>query len=381
MEARLKKEKQQNLKRMKKLIYVSLLLVIAAACGQQEENTYRINGTIEGMEDQMVYHQKMGQEDLITVDSTQSENGSFSFKGEIDLPEQHYITFDNLEVEITFFNEPSEITLTGKLDSLQKLKVKGSESQKLFEKYQTRITQLQQQQRDIYYQYQEARSANNQEKMKMHENQYRSLDSLRKDYNEKFVKDHSESTVGAFIALRSSYTYDLPKLKKILEGFDPAIDDSYYVKEIRKRVEKLEKTAVGEVAPGFTMDNPEGEPISLSDFRGQYVLLDFWAAWCGPCRAENPNIVEAYQEYKDEGFTVFGVSLDNNREDWLKAIEKDNLTWPQVSDLQGWDNEVSNQYGVMSIPQSYLLDEEGVIVAKNLRGEALHQKLDEIFNP
>ncbi|MGM0566183.1 MAG: redoxin domain-containing protein [Bacteroidota bacterium] len=366
---------------MKKLIYVSFLIGMAVACGPQEENTYHIKGTIEGMEDQMVYHQKMGQEDVITVDSTKSENGSFSFKGEIDLPEQHYITFDDLDAEITFFNEPSEITLAGESDSLQKLKVKGSESQELFEKYQTRIDQLQQQQRDIYYQYQEARSANDQEKMNMHEKQYLSLDSTRNDYSEKFIKDHSGTTVSAFIALRSAYTYDLPELKNIVEGFDSAIDESYYVKQIKKRIEKLEKTAIGEVAPGFTMNNPEGEPISLSDFRGQYVLLDFWAAWCGPCRAENPNIVEAYQKYKDEGFTVFGVSLDNNREEWLKAIEKDNLTWPQVSDLQGWDNEVSNQYGVMSIPQSYLLDEEGVIVAKNLRGEELHQKLDEIFNP
>ncbi len=366
---------------MKKLIYVSILIGIAVACGQQEEKTYQIKGTIEGMEDQMVFHQKMGDEDVITVDSTKSEDGTFLFEGEINLPEQHYITFDNLDAEIALFNEPAEISVSGESDSLQKLEVEGSESQKLYEKYQTRINQLQQQQRDIYSQYQEAKSVNDGEKMKMHENQYLSLDSIKNDYTEEFIKDNSGSAVSAYIALRSAYTYDLPRLKEMVQGFDPAIDKSYYVKQLKGRIEKLEKTSVGQVAPDFTMENPEGEPVSLSDFRGQYVLLDFWAAWCGPCRAENPNIVEAFQEYKDEGFTVFGVSLDNNREDWLKAIEKDNLTWPQVSDLQGWDNEVSNQYGVMSIPQSYLLDEEGVIVAKNLRGEELHQKLDEIFNP
>src|SRR5690606_23321862 len=124
-----------------------------------------------------------------------------------------------------------------------------------------------------------------------------------------------------------------------------------------------------------------GKPVSLSDFRGQYVLLDFWASWCGPCRAENPNIVKAFNKYKDKNFTVLGVSLDAKEQNaaWLAAIKKDNLTWTQVSDLKGWENEVAKQYGIRAIPQNYLIDPSGKIIAKNVRGGALERTLQGIL--
>ena len=365
---------------MRKLIYLSILLAFVAGCSQKSENNYSIKGDIKGLDDQFVYLEKMGETDFVVLDSVKSTEGKFSFDGEIGLPMQHYITFDELDAEITFFNEPSEITITGNTDSLQKTKVEGSASQELFEKYQTRLTQIRNQQRDIYYKYQEAKAGGDKEQMTFYEQQYMSLDSIRNSYSDKFIKDHPKSPVAGYVAMRFSYTYDLDKLKEIVSGFDPSISESYYVEQLNERVAKLESTAIGKKAPEFTMDNVDGEPVSLSDFRGKYVLLDFWAAWCSPCRAENPNVVKAYQKYKDKGFTVLGVSLDRKRDDWLKAIEKDNLTWTHLSDLKGWENEASNLYGVMSIPANYLLNKEGVIVAKNLRGEALHEKLEEELN-
>lgn len=144
-------------------------------------------------------------------------------------------------------------------------------------------------------------------------------------------------------------------------------------------VEKLKTTAIGQVAPEIALPDPDGQVVKLSSLRGKYVLVDFWAKWCGPCRQENPNVVRVYNKYKDEGFTVYGVSLDRSKEDWLKAINEDKLTWTHVSDLKFWQSEAAKIYSITAIPFSLLLDPNGVIIAKNLRGVALENKLAEIF--
>jgi peroxiredoxin len=150
---------------------------------------------------------------------------------------------------------------------------------------------------------------------------------------------------------------------------------------IADKIKQLERVAVGATAPDFTQNTPDGKPLTLSSLRGKYVLIDFWASWCGPCRRENPNVVAAYNKFKDKGFTILGVSLDKDtgREAWLKAIEKDGLAWNQVSDLKYWQNAAAKDYGVQAIPQNFLIDPSGKIVAANLRGEKLQETLSQLL--
>ena len=156
-------------------------------------------------------------------------------------------------------------------------------------------------------------------------------------------------------------------------------EDPLAVAALEKEVKQAQALQMGGLAPDFTQKTPQGEALSLSDLRGQVVLLDFWASWCGPCRRENPHVKKLYERYKDEGFTVLGVSLDKNRDRWLAAIEQDGLEWHHVSDLRGWSNTVARQYGVRSIPHTFLLDREGKIIGAKLRGASLEKKLEELF--
>jgi peroxiredoxin len=212
--------------------------------------------------------------------------------------------------------------------------------------------------------------------------EFRRLHEERRAKQQQFVRDNPNSFF-AIVAISESVSSDFnaDEIEELFLLINPKLRDTESGKAFAQRIEAAKTIAIGKPAPDFTQNDPNGNPISLSDFQGKYVLLEFWASWCGPCRQENPNLVKAYAAYKNKGFEILGVSLDETKraEDWTNAIEKDGLTWAQVSDLKGWNNAVARMYGVRAVPQNFLLDSQGIIIAQNLKGDELQNFLKELF--
>jgi len=363
---------------MKKIAIVAVLIMAAlASCGPKDQ--YTIDGSITGIDTGMVYLQKREAGEWKILDSANITSGKFSFHGNVVSPEMWYLTVKNSKIYVPFIVENSGITMAVLADSLEGTAITGSQSQDVYDNYLKQNEPLSQEMDGIYQEYRMAKEMNDEVAMAKADSMYEAVEGRQKELILAFARENHTSVVAPYLIYRNGYMFDLPELEEATKAIDTTLNTSIYLQELNKQVDILKAVQVGMPAPDFTQNDTAGNPLTLSSLKGKVLLIDFWASWCSPCRAENPNVVKAWQKYHDKGFDILGVSLDRDRDKWIEAIQNDQLTWNQVSDLQFWNNEASSLYGIRSIPSNVLLDQDGIIIAHNLRGDALQEKLEELL--
>ncbi len=380
----------QTISIMKKMISAAALFLPLSLLAQ--DVPFEVKGTIAdpGTPSRAYLYYRVGADNF--TDSAEVDKGAFVIKGKVPAPLRGTLVVRPLPgsgkafrmESLGFYLEKGTLQVSSD-KGIGDAKVSGGP-------LNADYTRLQEATKSAKAQYQEAGKAfaaadeatRNSEAFKKSQNE--KYDAIRKEEKASllaFVKANTASPVAldALQQYAGSMPDDVKEIEGLLHSFAAPVQNSVGGKAFAKTINGWKNTAIGAQAPEFAQNDTEGKPVKLTDFRGKYVLIDFWASWCGPCRAENPHVVKAYEKYKSKNFEILGVSLDEptGRAAWLKAIEDDKLTWTQVSDLKFWDNEAAKLYGVRGIPQNFLLDPKGKIIARNLRGDALEAKLAEVL--
>lgn len=374
-----KTDEQSKTLEMKKLSYIVTFTLLLAACSSEPH--YVINGNIKGSDSVTFYLQKREAGKTVTIDSAVSNKDHFTMKGgAIDYPQMVQLVAGNSRKRTAFYLENSDLTITGSLDSLYKATITGSKTEDQYESFIDANKPLTQEYSNDYIGYQAAHNSGDEARANFFEKKIDSIQTEMTNLQKEFIKNNPSSYVTPSLVVSLSYEMDAPAIDSMINGLDTTLTKLPIIQELKKRVEVMKTVAVGQKAPDFTMNDVNGNPVSLYSKEGSKLLLiDFWAAWCTPCRQENPNVVKVYNQFHKKGFDIFGVSLDRNKEDWISAIDHDKLTWTQVSDLKFWDNAAAKLYAVSAIPANFLLNDKGIIIAKNLRGEALYNKVNEVL--
>nr|WP_315244898.1 TlpA disulfide reductase family protein [uncultured Flavobacterium sp.] len=375
---------------MKSIISKSGLLALAlvttiTSCSKKEEG-FTINGNIPGQKDGTVYLEFQDGDQTVVKDSAKIVDGKFSFTGKVEEPLRYSIKLKGQEYGKVFILSNETIGFKAHKDSVYMAKLSGATQDSIYTSYYKNEFKKIQDVAGPIYKLSDSLSQNGKvkltaEQQAMMDKKWKDLQTQADDLTFKFIQSHKDQVAGALVLDDRLVTYGTPEqVNEYFAVLTPEVQGSYFGKKIKEGIELNNKTAVGVAAPQFSQTDVNGKVVKLSDYKGKYVLVDFWASWCGPCRKENPNVVLAYKTYHDKGFDVLGVSLDDKKKLWEKAIAKDGLTWTHVSDLKGWKNEAAVLYGVKLVPTNYLVGPDGKIVAKNLREAELQSKLKEIFS-
>jgi len=370
-------------------------MVLLAQEKWKGEQSFTIQGTVTTLQKPAKVYLNIRRCGDNKLDSTEVKDGKFSFSGvlaeatlanlllRMQEPSVQKDNQDNPGLKkndvLTLFLDKGNITITAE-DSINKATVKGSVANDDYLRLNRQLKDVDSRLDELERQYRQLYMAEDEEGMKKLEPQFDELAAQQKQIMRDFLKNNCNSPIAVYVLNKyADYEINLAEIEPMFNKLGKNIRNTPGGKEFASGLDAAKKTAVGQPALDFAQPDVEGKNVSLAAYKGKYLLIGFWASWCGPCRAENPNMLKAYSRFRDKGFDVLSVSLDDKREKWVAAIEADNLLWTQVSDLKGWKNEVAEKYGIRAIPQNLLIDPKGNIIAKNLRGDALEKKLEEVF--
>ena len=369
---------------MKRIIWIIMAVCMLHAC--KEHAGYTIGGELADANGLKVMLKKWSTDsEPVTIDSCIVTKGKFVMKGTVEFPEycELYVG-DNGPLRL--FVENTVINIAVDLKNMQESTVAGSQETNLFTEFNHQMAVFEKSARQVNDDYMALKLSDEPDVEK--EKEYVALmDSIRQqriDYMKQFAEEHPNNILTALIVDSNlSYYVSPDELFLYANGFDAVNSRSPWVQNIREKADAAGRLAIGQPFVDIQLPAPDGQEIALSDYAGKdkYVLIDFWASWCRPCRMANPHVVKLYNKYKDKGFEIVGVSLDKDKAEWTKAIKADELTWPQMSDLKFWQSKGARLYSVNSIPYTVLLDKDGTILEKGLPPDELEKKLAELLEP